>query len=156
MNDSFPWFFTSIWGLTHVYFVTKWWMMWLIVHRWISAHPTHDWCNAVKPLTVLMFGCDSSRLRQSLFSVLYRRQVTGYGGIIHHFETNVKLILKLFSKNESLSYFLTTIPYAKLLHSPHIRRNSPSRGTSSPNSLTDFFEHSCSRLPMKAPTFSWA
>ena len=56
-------------------------------------------------------------------------------------------------KNENLSYSLTTIPYAKLLYSPHIRRNSPSRGISLPNSLTDFFEHSCSRQPMKAPKF---
>lgn len=52
-----------------------------------------------------------------------------------------------------MSYFLSTIPYNKLLHSPIIRRNSPSRGTSSPNSLTDFSKHSCSPLPMKAPKF---
>lgn len=56
-------------------------------------------------------------------------------------------------KLKNLSYFLSTIPYNQLLHSPIIRRNSPSRGISSPNSLTDFFEHSCSRQPMKAPKF---
>ena len=70
-----------------------------------------------------------------------------YTRIFHNCQANNET----FSKK--LSYFLSTIPYAKLLHSPHIRRNSPSRGISLPNSLTDFFEHSCSRQPMKAPKF---
>ena len=64
----------------------------------------------------------------------------------------MSIVLIVFVKNENESLF-NDQPNNQRLHLPITRRDSTSRGTGSPNSLTDFSKHSCSRLPMKAPKF---